>query len=121
MKLNLFIYIFSGRFNQTIHPASEENVQAAREEITHRREAQQQTDDTFESQQQRPITENHGQHDCPICLATTQFAVQTNCGHLFCGNNWFIAQFFNVQYLFLFCLQKKQCLSTSLELIGDAI
>ena len=25
-------------------------------------------------------------HDCCICLGTTQFAVETNCGHIYCGN-----------------------------------
>ena len=49
----------------------------------------------------RPIRENHGQHDCPICLGTAEFAIQTNCGHLFCGRQFFI--FLNVLFYIIIC------------------
>lgn len=65
-------------------------MQAAREEVTHQRELHQQQEagtQTPPATPDPPIRENHGQHDCPICLATAQYAVQTNCGHLFCGKN----------------------------------
>jgi len=26
-----------------------------------------------------------GQHDCSICLSEVTLAVETNCGHIFCG------------------------------------
>lgn len=73
---------------QRIHPESEENVRETREEVLQQR-AHQTESETNSSQpattRNRPIRENHGQHTCPICLGTAEFAVQTNCGHLFCG------------------------------------
>ena len=28
----------------------------------------------------------HMIYDCPICLGKAEFAVETNCGHVYCGN-----------------------------------
>ncbi|XP_060558506.1 E3 ubiquitin-protein ligase RNF170-like [Ruditapes philippinarum] len=76
---------------QRIHPESEENVRETREEVEQQRAQQ---DRETQTQQQtagdqqernRPMRENHGQHQCPICLGTAEYAVQTNCGHIFCG------------------------------------
>ena len=30
-----------------------------------------------------------GQHDCSICLSDTVLAIETNCGHVFCGECMF--------------------------------
>lgn len=81
-------------YEQVIHPESEENVQNVREEIQHQRETVPPTSANGvgpdrESQAgptQRPIRANHGDLQCPVCLADAQFAVQTNCSHIFCGN-----------------------------------
>ena len=29
------------------------------------------------------------QEQCPVCLTNVQFGIETNCGHLFCGNSRF--------------------------------
>jgi len=52
----------------------------------------------------RPIRENHGQHDCPICLGTAEFAIQTNCGHLFCGRQFFYISQCSILYYYLLFL-----------------
>lgn len=78
---------------QRIHPESEENVRETREEINQQRAQHEQEvpTNTQNNQSQpsqtrnRPIRENNGQLQCPICLGTAEFAVQTNCGHIFCG------------------------------------
>jgi len=28
------------------------------------------------------------EQECPICISEPDFAVKTNCGHLFCGKMW---------------------------------
>lgn len=76
---------------QRIHPESEENVRETRQEVLTQRAQHGGQGDGGTNQGQsaetrnRPIRENHGQHTCPICLGTAEYAVQTNCGHLFCG------------------------------------
>ncbi|KAL5021997.1 hypothetical protein ScPMuIL_001152 [Solemya velum] len=62
---------------QRIHPDSAESVQTAREHMQHN------VDDSHQYRTQR---ENSGDTTCPVCLANAQFAIETNCAHLFCGN-----------------------------------
>lgn len=81
---------------QVIHPESEENVQNIREEIQHQRQTNESNSANGTANGQathapptpghRPVRTNNGDLQCPVCLADAQFAVQTNCGHLFCGN-----------------------------------
>lgn len=84
----IFIIVFQ-RANrvQRIHPASEANVQETREEVNHQRAQHEHTGNQSEPSQtrNRPMRENDGQLQCPICLGTAEYAVQTNCGHIFCG------------------------------------
>ncbi|KAL4235877.1 hypothetical protein ACF0H5_004266 [Mactra antiquata] len=77
---------------QRIHPAHEENVRETREEVNQQRSSQAQNNNPGTDRQtgnersnSAPIRENHGQHQCPICLGTAEYAIQTNCGHIFCG------------------------------------
>lgn len=35
--------------------------------------------------------------DCPVCLQTAVFPVQTNCGHLFCGTTYNLTFFVSVE------------------------
>lgn len=35
--------------------------------------------------------------DCPVCLQTAVFPVQTNCGHLFCGTTYNLTLFISVE------------------------
>ena len=89
--INGLLFFYRQNFEQVIHPESEENVQNVREEIHHQRETNHSTSangvgpDTQTGPTQRPITANHGDLQCPVCLTDAQFAVQTNCGHIFCG------------------------------------
>ena len=64
-----------------------------REEIQHQRETVPPTSangvgpesGTQTGPAHRPIRANHGDLQCPVCLADAQFAIQTNCSHIFCG------------------------------------
>lgn len=84
-------FIYSSNTTQRIHPASEENVRETREEVNQQRANHPHNNPGTHQQTSRensntPVTENHGQHQCPICLGTAEYAIQTNCGHVFCGN-----------------------------------
>lgn len=35
--------------------------------------------------------------DCPVCLQTAVFPVQTNCGHLFCGTTYNLTLFISLE------------------------
>ncbi|KAK7503951.1 hypothetical protein BaRGS_00004683 [Batillaria attramentaria] len=62
-----------------IHPDSAANVATTR--------AQLRVENTRESQEQRRFRHhNNGQLICPICLGEATYAVETNCGHVYCGN-----------------------------------
>ena len=88
-------HLFRQNYEQVIHPESEENVQNVREEIQHQRETVPPTsangvgpaNDTQAGPTHRPIRANHGDLQCPVCLADAQFAIQTNCSHIFCGKS----------------------------------
>lgn len=67
------------RHNQTIHPDSEQSVADAREHLQRRRTA-----DNLGERMVR-IRSNDSDVQCPICLGDARFAIETNCGHLFCG------------------------------------
>ena len=62
--------------NLDIHPESVDNVQSTREHL-------QQGDQSRNSQRARH--RNTGELQCPICLGEASYAVETNCGHVFCG------------------------------------
>ncbi|XP_052777125.1 E3 ubiquitin-protein ligase RNF170-like [Mya arenaria] len=90
----LLVLMVQQRQRQHIHPENVQLAEETREELNHQRaENQTETDDAntqTEGQQEgtphtRPVRENHGQHDCPVCLGQAEFAIQTNSGHIFCG------------------------------------
>ncbi|XP_066298519.1 E3 ubiquitin-protein ligase RNF170-like isoform X1 [Branchiostoma lanceolatum] len=58
----------------TIHPDHRTRILEARQQLG--------LDDTQSDRQ--PRFTNNGQ--CPICMENTNFAVETNCGHVFCAN-----------------------------------
>ncbi|XP_071117218.1 E3 ubiquitin-protein ligase RNF170-like [Haliotis cracherodii] len=64
--------------NQTIHPESAANVESTRTRL--RNEA------GTTDRPSRARRDNNGQLTCPICLADAAFAIETNCGHVFCGH-----------------------------------
>ena len=99
---------------QVIHPESEENVQNIREEIQQQRQANQSStangapsaNQTTQTNAPQPMRTNDGDQQCPVCLADAQFAVQTNCGHLFCGKYIFLTLVLLNQDIPCLC---KQC------------
>lgn len=59
---------------QNIHPENQERVRAVREQL--------------QNDQDTPATPRHqfySDMSCPVCLQQATFPVETNCGHLFCG------------------------------------
>ena len=58
-----------------IHEDNEETVQEIREEIINTRAGE-------NTSARRMVG---GEITCPICLTQTRYAVETNCGHIFCG------------------------------------
>uniref|UniRef100_X1YV84 E3 ubiquitin-protein ligase RNF170 n=1 Tax=Capitella teleta TaxID=283909 RepID=X1YV84_CAPTE len=69
---------FSQNAEQRIHPESEQTVHDVRE----RRHA---TERPPPSAPSTPSQSFNQERTCPICLAGAEFAIETNCGHLFCG------------------------------------
>ena len=63
----------------TIHVASTAMVAEVREI----RNRQPSLNDGGDSQTRRS---QRNDLTCPVCLGDAQFPVETNCGHLFCGN-----------------------------------
>lgn len=64
-----YLKYFSSEGAQNIHPDSEENVRSTREHV----------------QATTRVRTNPGEIDCPVCLGNTQYGIETNCGHIFCG------------------------------------
>ena len=62
--------------NTIIHPNHRDNVQAARDSILGSR-----GDDTPNTPRVRRSHDDR----CPICIDHIQYAVETNCGHIFCS------------------------------------
>ncbi|CAG5120874.1 unnamed protein product [Candidula unifasciata] len=67
------------RRRQGIHPDNFANVASTREMLQHESEGGR------NSQSPRASQRNSGELTCPICLGTAVFAVETNCGHIYCG------------------------------------
>ncbi len=69
---------------QIIHPESEANVQNTRTHLQEQNRLPPPREPTAP-----PLPENRqrqeGEITCPVCIANAQFAVETNCGHIFCG------------------------------------
>lgn len=62
----MFCSIFPAR--AVIHPESENTITETRQRLL-----------------PRSTRENDGSNQCPVCLDSTQFGLETNCGHIFCG------------------------------------
>ena len=69
----IIIWYKTSHRNTFIHPNHLHNVETARQHILQSRPDGQRT--------MRPLTDDDR---CPICLDNLHFAVETNCGHLFC-------------------------------------
>lgn len=61
---------------QPIHRENQQTVNTVREEIQQARESTGRT---------RPNYPNNRERQCPICLGQAIYAIETNCGHAFCG------------------------------------
>ncbi|KAK3755923.1 hypothetical protein RRG08_013375 [Elysia crispata] len=68
----------------TIHPDSERHIASTREQLQNESEGEQSGQQTRASR--RTHNRNDGQLTCPICLGSAVLAVETNCGHVFCGH-----------------------------------
>uniref|UniRef100_A0A8C4LZX9 Ring finger protein 170 n=1 Tax=Equus asinus TaxID=9793 RepID=A0A8C4LZX9_EQUAS len=69
------VYALFRNAHQNIHPENQELVRVLREQL--------------QSEQDAPAATRHQFYTdmyCPICLHQASFPVETNCGHLFCGN-----------------------------------
>ncbi|XP_013415214.1 E3 ubiquitin-protein ligase RNF170 isoform X2 [Lingula anatina] len=64
---------------QTIHPESQQNVEDARQRMQRQRLRDQNW------QGRRSANPRQGDITCPICLNDASYAIETNCGHTFCG------------------------------------
>lgn len=64
--------------NTVIHPNHRDNVQAARESVLGNR-------NEGETSTRAPLRQRNDDDRCPICIDHIQFAVETNCGHIFCS------------------------------------
>lgn len=79
-EVNFTVYLYAmcrkkcPNTTQTIHAASSTMVAEVRE-ILNRQQAE------SESRRERRSDDL----TCPVCLADAQFPIETNCGHLFCG------------------------------------
>ncbi|XP_025109507.1 E3 ubiquitin-protein ligase RNF170-like [Pomacea canaliculata] len=62
-----------------IHPDSAANVESTRAQL------RQDSDHQIQTGRRQARQNNNGQLTCPICLGDANFAVETNCGHIFCG------------------------------------
>ncbi|KAK7100587.1 E3 ubiquitin-protein ligase RNF170-like [Littorina saxatilis] len=70
-----------------IHPDSAANVESTRLHLRQNSSTTTNASSSYESQQERPQPRSHntGQLTCPVCLGEAIYAVETNCGHLYCG------------------------------------
>lgn len=75
---------WKNRHNQRIHPDNQQIVDDARQHIQARRaSATNLTNGTNERMVR--FRRNDSDTHCPICLGDARFAIETNCGHMFCG------------------------------------
>ncbi len=70
----------SRRGPQVIHPRSEASVEGIRGRLGER--SRPDTDTGSGDNMGRRVA---AEINCPICIADAAFAVETNCGHIFCG------------------------------------
>lgn len=76
--LLVVILLASRKRRRTIHPANAALVEQARRRLG--------VGDQQENEATGRRPARHARREpCPICLAPTDYAVLTNCGHLFCG------------------------------------
>ena len=80
--------------DSTIHPESEEDVNNARTHLPVQVEDATQSDEgnrdaraTAGAEARRRGVRTEQNITCPICLSDAEFAVETNCGHKFCGES----------------------------------
>ena len=64
-----------GSRRRTVHPERAPDVQRAREHLRANRAHANNTDE-------RPVDPDR---QCPVCLGPLTYAIDTNCGHTFCG------------------------------------
>ncbi len=77
-SFELVFFRHNRRFGeQPIHPDSQETVQNARDRLhEENRLPSNRTSDRRQREQEL---------SCPICISSALYAVETNCGHVFCG------------------------------------
>ncbi|GFR99350.1 E3 ubiquitin-protein ligase RNF170 [Elysia marginata] len=78
-----------GTASGTIHPESERHIASTREQLQNEvnaGEAEGQQRSRQARSSRRAHHRNDGELTCPICLGSAVLAVETNCGHVFCGH-----------------------------------
>ncbi|KAL3868909.1 hypothetical protein ACJMK2_041853 [Sinanodonta woodiana] len=84
LLLAMFYIVTHREWQQvTIHPDSAANVQSARE---FRQQERQHSALAHANPTHATRHTNQGDQTCPVCLGQAEYAVETNCGHLFCGS-----------------------------------
>lgn len=73
------------QINPTLHQDSVEDVDRLRQGRDLSPSAPPQQDNAEESRRN-----HHFNCSCPICLGDCFLPVETNCGHIFCGNYFFL-------------------------------
>lgn len=71
----VILYVKMFRPSRDIHPIHLEQIQEIRQRVLENRE---------ETPTQRPHHTRGEDDRCPICIDVLSFAVETNCGHIFC-------------------------------------
>lgn len=65
--------------NPRLHDDSQNDVTQFRSDVLTNRHNEQEQDQANHRRQ-------HSNINCPICLTNSTFPIETNCGHIFCGN-----------------------------------
>jgi len=74
-----FLFIRKKIRVRMVHPEESDNVNSVREAMAGTNSS---------SPPSAPRMYDLDQEQCPVCLTNVQFGIETNCGHLFCGQCW---------------------------------
>jgi len=92
IPLVLLMFVWQRHSGGEVHPDSQEDVDGVRQRLRHqnRTNAHGSTpeSDVGDTATQEPVpasTPVYNSESCPICLAEPKYAIETNCGHVFCG------------------------------------
>lgn len=87
------------QLNPQIHSDSRETVNRVREDMQHL--AASDEDAAVQERLRRRGSRDTQNINCPICLMSAHFPIETSCGHIFCGNSTDIREYkiyVNIEY-----------------------